>query len=265
MAPHVRRALLWTIALGVASLGLLMQVSCGPSGGANGRDTLARPPTFRVLVFTKHQGYYHESIPAAVAAVRTLGAHQGFAVLATEDAGFFSDDRLRPFAAVAFLSTTGDVLSDEQKAAFQRYIRAGGGFVGIHSAMDTEHGWAWYHRLLGADFAGHPAIQRARLIVSSANQTPPLPQPWERTDEWYNYTALPESVTVSVSVDEGSYQGGTMGASHPVSWYHEFEGGRAWYTAMGHTTSSYSEELFLAHILGGILYAAGVDQPKRSS
>jgi type 1 glutamine amidotransferase len=222
-------------------------------------DTLTvRPSTFRVLVFTKRQGYSHRSIPAAVGAVHTLGARHGFTVLATDDPSLFEKDVLPAFAAVIFLNTSGNILSEEQKAAFERYVHAGGGVVGIHSALDTEHRWTWYHRLLGADFAGHPPVQRARLIVSSASNgiSPSLSQPWERADEWYNYRAVPEGVKVLLSVDEWSYRGGKMGRSHPVTWYHDFDGGRAWYTAMGHTTCSFSEPPFLDHILGGILYAA---------
>lgn len=268
--PGPRRALLWAAAFCVAAIGVFVQVrarlaargpeTCATAGAARGPDTVTvRPSSFRVLVFTRHEGYSHRSIPAAVTAMQTLGARNGFTVLATEDPGLFADDALRRFAAVIFLNTTGDVLSPPQKAAFERYVHAGGGFVGIHSALDTEAGWAWYRRLLGADFAGHPPIQPASLIATSdpGGPSPPLPRPWERTDEWYNYRALPESVTVLVSVDEGSYRGGRMGRSHPVTWYHAYEGGRAWYTAMGHTTCSYSEAPFLEHVLGGILYATG--------
>jgi type 1 glutamine amidotransferase len=270
----VRRLLLWAIALCVLLIALLFEVrarraargpeTCRGSDERVGPDTITvRPSSFRVLVFTKHQGYSHRSIPAAVAAVHTLGARHGFTVLATDDANLFVGDALRAFAAVIFLNTTGNILSDEQKAAVERYVHAGGGIVGIHSALDTESGWAWYHRLLGAYFADHPPVQRARLIVSSAaeGRGPRLPQPWERTDEWYNYRTPPESVNVLVSVDEESYRGGTMGRSHPVSWSHDFEGGRAWYTAMGHTTCTYSEGPFLDHVLGGILYAARESLP----
>jgi type 1 glutamine amidotransferase len=264
----VKRTLLWSGALGVLLIALVVQVrarraargpeTCGGSSARAEPDTLTvRPSSFRVLVFTKHQGFSHRSIPAAVAAMHTLGARHGFTVLATEDPTLFADDALHAFAAVIFLNTTGYVLSEQQKAAFERYVHAGGGVVGIHSALDTEPGWAWYHRLLGADFAGHPPVQRAGLIVAAADGLrPPLPQPWERTDEWYNYRAVPESVSVLVSVDEGSYRGGRMGRRHPVTWYHDFGGGRAWYTAMGHTTCSFSEPPLLSHILGGILYAA---------
>jgi type 1 glutamine amidotransferase len=270
----MRRLLLWAFALGVLLIALLVEVrarravrgpeTCRGSDERAGPDTMTvRPSSFRVLVFTKHRGYSHRSIPAAVAAMHTLGARHGFTVLATDDANLFADDTLLAFAAVIFLNTTGNILSSAQKAALERYVHAGGGVVGIHSALDTEARWAWYHRLLGADFANHPHIQHARLIVSSAleGRSPRLPEPWERTDEWYNYRAQPESVSVLVSVDEGSYRGGTMGRSHPVAWSHDFDGGRAWYTAMGHTTCSYSEGPFLDHVLGGILYAAKQSLP----
>ena len=265
----IRRVLLWSGALSVLLIGLIAQVrarreargpeTCGKPGEPAAPDTVTvHPSSFRVLVFTRHEGYSHRSIPAAVAAMHTLGARHGFTVLATDDPSLFEDNVLRAFAAIILLNTTGNVFSDPQKAALERYVRAGGGVVGIHSALDTEPGWAWYHRLLGADFAGHPAIQHARLTVFPAPDglNPPLPQPWERTDEWYNYRALPDDVNVLVSVDEGSYRGGQMGRSHPVAWYHEFDGGRAWYTAMGHTTCSFSERAFLDHVLSGILYAA---------
>ena len=270
----MRRLLLWATALCVLLIALLLEVrsrraargpeTCRESDERVGPDTMTvRPSSFRVLVLTKHQGYSHRSIPAAVTAMHTLGARHGFTVLATDDANLFVDDALRAFAAVIFLNTTGNIFSQEQKAALERYVHAGGGVVGIHSALDTESGWAWYHRLLGADFANHSRIQRARLTVSSAEEgrNPRLPQPWERTDEWYNYRVPPERVNVLVSVDEESYRGGTMGRSHPVSWSHDFEGGRAWYTAMGHTTCTYSEGPFLDHVLGGIRYAAKESLP----
>jgi type 1 glutamine amidotransferase len=262
----VKRLLLWSVALAVMLAAVLVylrarEASRGPEVCADAPrradpDTLTvRPSSFRVLVFTRHTGYAHRSTPAAVAALQQLGAGHGFTVLATDDPSLFTDSVLRAFAAVVFLNTTGSILGDQQKAAFGRYIRSGGGFVGIHGALDSESRWAWYHRLAGASFLSHPPIQRARLIVSSPDSSE-RSQPWERTDEWYDYPELPESVVVVVSVDETSYRGGKMGRTHPVTWYHPFEGGRAWYTAMGHTTCSYSEPRFLEHLLTGIRYAA---------
>ena len=264
----MKRLLLWGLALTVLLTAVHLRSRareaargedvCADAPRRPAPDTLTvQPSSFRILVFTRHTGYAHRSIPAAVAALHQLGARHGFTVLPTDDPSRFTDDVLRAFAAVVFLNTTGSVLDDQQKTAFQRYIRSGGGFVGIHGALDSESRWAWYHRLAGASFLSHPPIQRARLIVSSPDGAE-RSRPWERTDEWYDYRALPESVTVVVSVDETSYRGGKMGRTHPVTWYHSFESGRAWYTAMGHTTCSYSEPRFLEHLLVGLRYAAGV-------
>jgi type 1 glutamine amidotransferase len=190
-----------------------------------------------------------------------LGASRGFTVDSTEDAGRLTDAELALYRVVVFLSTTGDVLADRQRRAFERYIRTGGGFVGIHSASDTEYQWAWYGRLVGAYFASHPEIQQATIhIEDPANpSTMDLLAVWRRTDEWYNFCSNPRStVHVLATIDEGSYSGGKMGSDHPVAWCREFDGGRSWYTAMGHTVESYAEPLFRRHLLGGIESAAGV-------
>jgi cytochrome c len=222
------------------------------------RPSPPRAP-FAVLVFTRTAGYVHASIPAGVAALKSMGERSGFTVDATADAGAFRDDNLKRYAAVVFLSTTGDVLDDAQQAAFERYIRGGGGFLGIHSASDTEYDWPWYGRLVGAYFASHPKgtpTATVRIVDARHPSTTGLPVAWERTDEWYDFKALPQGVRILAKVDESTYSGGKMGADHPVSWCHEFDGGRAFYTAMGHTDESYSERLFLDHVLGGIWYAA---------
>ena len=229
-----------------------------PAGSA---QSLKRAEPYKVLVFSKTAGFRHASIPAAVAAVRGLGARNNFAVDATEDAAAFDDARLRNYRAVVFLLTTGDVLDARQQAAFERYIRAGGGYVGVHSASDTEYDWAWYGGLVGAYFQNHPAIQVATVRVEDRRHpsTETLPDPWVRKDEWYNVRPNPRGkVRVLARLDESTYKGGTMG-DHPVAWCHEYDGGRAWYTAGGHTRESYSEPKFLEHLLGGIRYAAGAN------
>ncbi|MBI4579703.1 MAG: ThuA domain-containing protein, partial [Planctomycetes bacterium] len=216
----------------------------------------------RVLVFSKTAGFRHDAIPDAVAAIEALGAGHGFGVDATEDAGVFDDARLGGYRAVVFLLTTGDVLEPEQQAAFERYVRAGHGYVGVHSAADTEYDWPWYGGLLGAYFSSHPAIQPAGVQIEDPTHpsTAGLPERWNREDEWYNFRSNPRgAVRVLARVDEASYGGGTMGGDHPLVWYHEYDGGRAWYTAMGHTRESYAEPLFLHHLLGGIRYAAGLE------
>ena len=220
----------------------------------------AADPTYKVLVFSKTASFRHGSIPDGVAAIDTLGTLNNFLVDATEDASVFDDARLSDYRAVVFLSTTGDVLDDAQQAAFEHYIRAGNGYAGIHSASDTEYGWPWYGALVGAYFSGHPAVQMATIRVEDRGHasTAALPDPWVRVDEWYDFRANPRgNVRVLASLDESSYTGGTMG-DHPIAWHHEFEGGRAWYTAGGHTSESYSEPFFLQHLAGGIQYAAGI-------
>jgi type 1 glutamine amidotransferase len=191
-----------------------------------------------------------------------VSAQAGVEVDETEDQAAFSDANLPRYAAVAFVLTSGDVLADGQRAELQRFIRAGGGFIGVHSATDTERSWPWYGQLLGAWSSAHPEIQAATLDVVEPRDpsTEQLPARWTRRDQWINFDRNPRAsgVRVLLTVDETTYlpREGAMGADHPVAWSHEFEGGRAWYTALGHTAESYSEPLFLAHLLGGIRWAA---------
>src|ERR1051325_9478996 len=210
--------------------------------------------SYKVLVFSATAGFRHDSITNGIAAIQALGSTNGFAVNATEDATAFSDGNLAQYKAVIFLCTTGDVLTNTaQETALQNFIGAGGGWVGIHSAADTEYAWPWYGGLLGAYFASHPAIQTAtvKVIDPIDPSTSMLPRRWVRTDEWYNFQTNPRgSVHVLATLDETTYSGGSMGYDHPIAWSHNYGGGRAWYTAMGHTPASYSEPLFLNHLLG---------------
>ncbi|KOU78086.1 glycosyl hydrolase [Streptomyces sp. MMG1533] len=214
----------------------------------------------RVLVFSKTAGFRHDSIPDGVAAVEQLGETAGFGVDATEDPGTFTARNLRRYDAVVFLSTTGDVLDDTQQAAFEGYIRHGGGYVGVHAAADTEYDWEFYGGLAGAYFQSHPAIQAATVNVEDRAHpaTSGLPKTWERTDEWYNYRSNPrERAHVLASLDESSYTGGTMQGDHPIAWCQTYQGGRAFYTGGGHTKESYADPVFRGHLVGGIRYAIG--------
>ena len=215
----------------------------------------------RVLVFSKTAGFRHGSIPTGIAAIKKLGQQNRFAVEATEDAAQFTDTNLARFSAVIFLNTTGDILDEDQQAAFERFIQGGGGYLGIHAAADTEYDWPWYGRLVGAYFKTHPAIQEATIIVADRvhPSTKHLPMRWQRRDEWYEFRVNPRRVVhVLATIDESTYQGGGMGHDHPIAWCHEFDGGRALYTAGGHTNESYAEPAFLQHLLGGIRWTAGV-------
>lgn len=233
--------------------------------GALGTALLATPAfaqDFSVLVFSKTSEFRHGSIPDGIAMIQALGAANDFAVDTTEDAAEFSGANLAQYAVVVWLNTTGDVLNATQQTAFQTYVESGGAWVGIHSATDTEYGWPWYGELIGGDawFDSHPADQTATMHVEDQlhESTGHWPSSVSRFEEWYNFQNNPRaSVNVLMTVDEGSYSGGNMGDDHPIAWYHEIGSGRAWYTALGHHSATYDDEGFRAHVLGGILWAAG--------
>lgn len=220
----------------------------------------------KVLVFSKTAGFHHESIADGNVALLKLGADHGFEVDTTTDARMFHDDTLQKYSAVVFLNPTGDVLNHFEEAAFERYIQAGGGYVGIHAAADCEYDWGWYGRLVGGYFLSHPGVndtfpnvQEGVLHVVDNNHpaTKELPEEWKKRDEFYNFKKRNPGVQVLLTIDEKTYNGGENGDNHPMAWYHEYDGGRAFYTALGHTSESYTDPLFLKHILGGIEYAIG--------
>ncbi|MFF3286355.1 ThuA domain-containing protein [Streptomyces sp. NPDC003023] len=214
----------------------------------------------RVLVFSRTAGFRHDSIPAGVAALKELGTTAGIVVDSTEAPGQFTADNLARYDAVVFLSTTGDVLNADQQKAFEDYVAAGGGYMGVHAAADTEYEWEFYGGLVGAYFHSHPQIQSATVRVEDDAHpaTEHIEGPWERTDEWYNYRSNPrEQARVLATLDETTYEGGNMSGDHPIAWCQTYEGGRAFYTGGGHTKESYAEPAFRQHLLGGLRYATG--------
>jgi type 1 glutamine amidotransferase len=241
------------------------------------RDPSAR---FRILVFSKTGGFRHSSIDEGIAALKLLGSQQAIQVDAIEESTLFTDAVLSRYDAVVFLSTTGEVLNDEQQAAFERYIRSGRGYAGIHAAADTEYLWPWYGQLVGGYFRNHPPGAPAATVVTedaAHHSTRHLPARWDRLDEWYNYQSpVNPSVNgggndysvrdtagthVLLKMDESTYNeqdGNTADDDHPISWCKRYDGGRMWYTGMGHTEASYLDAGFMQHILGGLEVAAGV-------
>ena len=227
-------------------------------------DATPRP---RILVFTKTAGFRHDSIPAGVRAVRELAAARGIRVESTANGAAFNTRSLKRYRAVVFLSTTGDVLTAPQQRAFERYVRGGGGFVGVHAAADTEYGWAWYSRLVGARFRSHPAVQPAAVDVRTRSHpsTAGLPRGGRgRTSGTTSRRGPPRGTLVLATLDETSYMPGegAMGPGHPIAWAHSRLGGRAWYTGGGHTAESFAEPLFRRHLIGGIRWAARLTPPR---
>jgi type 1 glutamine amidotransferase len=211
----------------------------------------------RLLLFTRTTDYRHDSIPDAVTAVRGFGR---FAVEHTEDPA----DLERPlggFAAVVFLSTSGDVLTPAGRGRLAGYVDAGGGFAGVHAAACTEYGWPYYGELLGARFVRHPTCQPGRVLVDDPGHpaTRRLPAVWDFTDEWYDFDAGPRGrARVLLRADETSYDGGGMGADHPLAWCRRqgAGGGRVFYTALGHTADAFRDRDYLHHLEGGLAWAA---------
>jgi type 1 glutamine amidotransferase len=203
----------------VSSAALVAAVTVAVVGPAS--TPAAAATLSKVLVFSRTAGFRHDSIPNGIAAIQQLGTANGFSVTATEDANQFTTANLAQYQAVIWLQTTGDVLNDTQQTAFQSYIGAGGGYVGIHSAADTEYDWPFYGGLMGAYFMSHPAIQQAQVRVEDRTNpsTAHLPAVWTRTDELYNYRTNPRAnVHVLANLDESTYSGGAMGADHPITW-----------------------------------------------
>ena len=224
----------------------------------------AQGSQFKVLVFGKTEGFRHSSIPQGYAEIGKLGLQNNFQVDATEDAKLFTDENLKKYKVVIFLNTTGDLLNEAQQDAFTHFIRQGNGHVGVHASTDTEYEWEWYGGLVGgAFFLSHPKQQKATVIVEDFNHpsTTMLPQNWVNYDEWYNFKANPRSkVRVLATLDESTYDAGegAMG-DHPIAWCHIYDGGRVFYTGLGHREDTVTSPLFLRHLLGGIKWAAGVE------
>lgn len=234
----------------IALIGAIFFSSCGGT------------PKTKILVFSKTEGFRHESIAAGIKMFQELSGTEGFEVDTTESAEKFAAKHLKQYNSVVFLNTTGDVLNAEQQIEFQRYIQAGGGFLGVHAAADTEYEWPWYGQLVGGYFNGHPNNPNVRdASIDKTDHkhisTDHLPERWDRTDEWYNYKNLNPNITTVLNLDENSYEGGTNGESHPIAWYHEFQGGRAYYTGGGHTDESFSDPNFIKHVATALDWTMG--------
>jgi cytochrome c len=280
----------------ILSLACLLTIAAGCGDGGGGGSNPSTPN--RVLVFSRTTGFRHASIETGVDAIEKLGAANDFAVDHTEDASQFNSSNLEQYRAVVFLSTTGNPLDQpSERQALEDFIRAGGGFVGIHAASDqnadSQSGWPWFGRLVGAYFGGHP-LYSSRPAGDESCQFGPIvschdgvalieddqhpatkhlarasdtdPPQWHVYDEFYGFTTNPRgTVHVLASLDESTYldtpeqlsPAGRMGDDHPIAWCHSFEGGRSFYTAIGHDALLFTNDAYLEHVLGGILWATG--------
>lgn len=215
----------------------------------------------RILVFSKTMGWRHNSIQRGIQFFQDWGKTAGVTVDTTEDSNKFTEENLKRYNAIVWLNTTGDVLSPAQQVSFERYIQAGGAYVGIHAASDTEYGWPWYNKLMGGYFASHPGnpnVQKGKMTVMNRNHpsTQHLDETFEHTDEFYDFKSLrTDLIKPLIKVDEKSYKDGKMGDYHPMAWYHEFDGGKSFYSNYGHTWESFSDPKIAKHFIGGLEWA----------
>jgi PKD repeat protein/type 1 glutamine amidotransferase len=219
---------------------------------------------YKVLVYTKAAGASHASTAAGVDAIKALGKQHRFVVQATDKQDRFNDVDLASYRVVVFLNTTGDVLGDAQQAAFERWFQAGGGFVGIHAAIEAEPDWPFLDALLGtrATDEAPPATATVKVADRVHDASKSLPERWTRTDRFYNFVRNVRGVHhVLATVDETTYTGGTMGFDHPVAWCKDQQGGRSFYTAGGDTAASFSDADFREHLVGAFDWAAGIADP----
>jgi type 1 glutamine amidotransferase len=219
-----------------------------------------------VLLFYKTNGFKHESIGTGLLEITTQGEGRGWNVISTDNGAFFNDDYLSKFKVVVFLSTTGDILTKEQESAFERYVANGGGYVGIHSATDTEYEWDWYNDFVGTHFRDHslfPHTPEGTIVTERRNHytTSHLPERWKKTEEWYNFKDSirgKSGFEILLSVDESTYnvgETGGMDGDHPISWISEKAIGRMFYTALGHNPETFTQDNSMQHILTGIEWA----------
>lgn len=238
-------------------LPLLLLCSCG----------LAQQ--FSVLLVTETAGWHHPSIVAAVPAVQQLARRNSFRLDWQQEGQRITDERLAAFDVLLLINTTGDIFDAEEQGAVERFIQSGKGYVGVHAASDTEYGWPWYTEMLGHMFKIHPHEQTAMLDVHD-NAFPGLtgwPSRLMWTDEYYEFHTGERrpGFNYLITVDESTYDtrakwGDNVarghGDFHPVSWYREYDGGRMFYTSLGHIPGVFSEPYFLDHLMGGLYYAA---------
>lgn len=218
-------------------------------------DPIPGPNTpAKVLIITETKGFRHESISSGRDMFEQYAEEWGITVTTSPESDVLLTEDVNGFSFIVLLSTTGDFLDDQEQEVLKQYVLSGGGILGIHAATDAEYDWPWYGTMLGARFENHPQIQEASCTKMGDAYNSGMPQEWTRTDEWYNFRALEQGNNVLIYLDEHTYDGGTMGANHPISWYRQVGEGRVFYTGMGHTKETYGEPLFIQHIENAVSY-----------
>lgn len=259
MKNNLKKHLIYTVVFSLLAFKLSCKTTDKNNVFTKVNNGVEKQSEAKVLVFSKTNGWRHKSIPNGILGLKKIGIENNWQMDFSEDSLVFKMENLSKYKLIIFLNTTGDILGPDEEKSFKEFINRGGGFVGVHSACDTELDWSFYSNMIGAQFESHPKQQMAKLNVHHDNNHPAIAHfgaTFEKLDEWYNFRKpVASHVNVLIDVDETSYEGKKMGINHPISWYLNYEGGRVFYTAMGHNKESYTNPLFLKHIEEGIRWA----------
>ena len=215
--------------------------------------------SFSVLVITETNGWVHDSIDSGLILIKNIADRNNFNVYYSDDSSVITDNNLKDIKTIIFLNTTQEILTDDEQKVMENFIKSGKGFVGVHAAADTEYDWQWYGKLVGAYFRSHPDVMNAKIFTVDHSITDHLDYEWEIEDEWYNFDYTNNNINILLNLDEKSYEGGEHPDYHPITWFHEYDGGRSFYTGLGHTKEVYLDERFIKLLEKGILYASYQD------
>ena len=215
--------------------------------------------SYSVLVITETKGWVHDSIESGLKLIQNIGNKNNFNVYHSDNSSVITYKNLKEIKTIIFLNTTEEILNDVEQKVMESFIKSGKGFVGVHSAADTEYNWQWYGKLVGAYYRNHPEVMNGKILTINHKITNHLDSEWEIEDEWYNFDYVNYDINILLHLDEDSYIGGEHPDYHPITWYHEYDGGRSFYTGLGHTKEVYEDERFIKLLEKGILYASYED------
>ena len=215
--------------------------------------------SYSVLVITETKGWVHDSIESGLKLIQNIGNKNNFNVYHSDNSSVITYKNLKEIKTIIFLNTTEEILTDVEQKVMESFIKSGKGFVGVHAAADTEYNWQWYGKLVGAYYRNHPEVMNGKILTINHKITNHLDSEWEIEDEWYNFDYVNYDINILLNLDEDSYIGGEHPDYHPITWYHEYDGGRSFYTGLGHTKEVYDDERFIKLLEKGILYASYED------
>ena len=215
--------------------------------------------SYSVLVITETKGWVHDSIESGLKLIQNIGNKNNFNVYHSDNSSVITYKNLKEIKTIIFLNTTEEILTDVEQKVMESFIKSGKGFVGVHAAADTEYNWQWYGKLVGAYYRNHPEVMNGKILTINHKITNHLDSEWEIEDEWYNFDYVNYDINILLHLDEDSYVGGEHPDYHPITWYHEYDGGRSFYTGLGHTKEVYEDERFIKLLEKGILYASYED------